>query len=82
MSKKEKLFERLSRKPSPTDFRWQDLVTLAEQHGFVVSCSGGSHHYFQHPNGFTFGVSKTHPSGLLKQYQISAALEAFNKVRT
>ena len=82
MSKKEKLFDRLSRKPSPTDFRWQDLVTLAAQHDFTVTCAGGSHHIFQHANGLTFAVSKTHPSGLLKTYQVRAALEALNKVRT
>lgn len=83
MSKKQKLFERLSRKPPPTDFRWAELVSLAEQHGFVVSCpGGGSHHIFQHPDGLTFRASKTHPGGLLKLYQIDDALDALNKART
>lgn len=81
MSKKDKLFERLAKRPPPTDFRWDELITLMEQNEFTVSCSGGSHHTFQHRRGLTFSASKTHPSGILKPYQVKDALEAINKVR-
>jgi len=80
VSKTDKLLEKLARKPAPKDFRWDDLVTLMEAKGFDVSCSGGSHHCFQHSKGFTFSMSRTHPSGLLKPYQVKAALEALTKV--
>lgn len=79
MSKKDKLFASLAKKPAPVDFRWDDLVTLMEHHGFGATCSGGSHFTFQHANGLTFAMSKTHPSGVLKPYQVKAALEALKK---
>ena len=31
---------------------------------------------FEHTSGFKFGASKTHPSGVLKQYQIKEAISA------
>ena len=80
MSKREKLMARLARKPAPVDFRWSELVTLAEQLQFTPSCISGSHYIFQHIGGLTFTMSRTHPSGLLKPYQIKAALDAFTKV--
>lgn len=43
---------------------------------FKESCEGGSHYTFEHKSGFRFGMSKTHPSGLLKKYQIDGAKEA------
>lgn len=78
MSKKDKLYERLARRPPPTDFRWDELVTLVKQCDFTATCTGGSHHVFQHTSGYTFAMSKTHPSGVLKMYQVKAALEAVN----
>lgn len=81
MSKHEKLLAKLARRPTPTDFRWDDLVTVAEHLGFTVSCGSGSHHTFQHVGGLTFTMSRTHPSGLLKIYQVRNALDAFAKAK-
>lgn len=80
MSKKEKLLDKLRKIPPPKDFRWEDLLTLMTQAAFSVECDGGSHHIFEHSSGYRFSMSKTHPSGLLKSYQIKAAIEAFAKV--
>lgn len=80
MSKREKLILKLRRKPAPVDFEWDDLVTLMEQAGFSASCTGGSHYMFEHASGFRFRASKTHPTGLLKKYQIREALEALATV--
>lgn len=80
MSKIEKLLLKLCRKPAPTDFTWDDLITLTNRAGFKASCTGGSHHMFQHDGGYLFRASKTHPSGLLKAYQIRAAIEALKSV--
>lgn len=76
MSKIEKLLLKLCRKPAPTDFTWDDLITLTRRAGFKESCTGGSHYMFQHESGYLFRASKTHPSGLLKAYQIRSAIEA------
>lgn len=80
MGKSDKLLAKLRRKPPPTDYRWEDLVTLMESFGFTASCSGGSHHRFLHTSGFLFRASKTHPSGLLLGYQIKDALKAIDHV--
>lgn len=81
MSRKEKAYARLKKKPPPKDFTWDELLAITRRADFTESCDGGSHYTFQHKSGFTFSASKTHPSGLLKKYQIDAAIEALEKVK-
>ncbi|MYM96949.1 HicA protein [Rugamonas sp. FT107W] len=76
MSRKEKLYNKLHKVPPPTDFTWEELVTLMRQHNFSESCDGSSHYVFEHITGYRFTMSKTHPSGLLKIYQVKRAREA------
>lgn len=71
-----KLTQKLWGTPRPKDFSWDDLITLMKHHGFVVKCQKGSHHTFTHTSGFKFKASKTHPGGVLKDYQVIAAKEA------
>jgi predicted RNA binding protein YcfA (HicA-like mRNA interferase family) len=73
MSKKEKLFSKLFAEPPPKDFTWNELVTLTSQFGFENKCQGGSHYMFEHTSGLRFNTSKTHPSGILKAYQVRDA---------
>jgi hypothetical protein len=82
VSKQQKLLVRLTRVPPPTDFAWEDLVTLMSQCQFqaFAPAGGGSHYTFQHETGFTFSMSKTHPSGVLKAYQVKNAKEALTRV--
>jgi hypothetical protein len=82
VSKKEKLLLKLCRVPAPKDFTWEDAVTLLRHFDFTESCEGGSHYMFEHSSGFRFGMSKTHPSGLLKRYQIDDAKSAIDRVKT
>lgn len=82
MSKKEKQRLKLFAIPPPKDFTWEELVTVMRSAGFIESCYGGSHYTFEHTNGYRFGMSKTHPSGILKQYQVKAAKEALVAVGT
>jgi hypothetical protein len=35
---------------------------------------------FEHASGYRFSMSRTHPSGILKVYQVRAALEALRCV--
>jgi predicted RNA binding protein YcfA (HicA-like mRNA interferase family) len=76
MSKKQKQQEKLFSTPAPTDYAWDDLVTVMRRNGFTERCNGGSHYIFQHMSGYTFSMSKTHPSGILKSYQVKYAKEA------
>ncbi|MFY9261450.1 MAG: type II toxin-antitoxin system HicA family toxin [Gallionella sp.] len=81
MSKKEKQEDRLFASPKPKDFRWEDLVSVLKRYGFSESCQGGSHYTFQHISGHTFKMSKSHPGGILKGYQIDNAKEAIASVK-
>ncbi len=35
---------------------------------------------FEHTSGFRFGMSKTHPSGILKDYQVRDAKKALKYI--
>ena len=80
MSKKQKLLEKLFAAPPPKGFSWDDLITVMSHADFSSCCDGGSHYTFEHTNGRRVGISKTHPSGILKSYQIKAAKEALKSV--
>lgn len=80
MSRKQKLFDKLKRKPSPLDFTWEDLVSVMNHHGFKEDCSDGSHYSFEHDSGLRLIISKPHPSNFLKRYQIKDALVAIEQV--
>jgi len=80
MSKKEKQLRKLFATPPPKDFTWNELLTVMRGAGFVESCNGGSHYTFEHTNGYRTIMSKTHPDGILKQYQVKAAKEALSTV--
>lgn len=81
MSKKDKLLGKLLAAPAPRDFAWDDLVTIMTRSKFDNRCSGGSHYIFEHESGYRFSMSKTHPGGILKTYQVKAAIEALKQVR-
>lgn len=80
MSKKEKLLNKLCANPPPKDFTWEEILTLMRHHGFGATCNGGSHYMFEHTSGFRFSMSKTHPSGILKSYQIRDAKDALRHI--
>jgi len=80
MSKKEKLLAKLCANPSPKNFVWHDLVALMGHYGFANTCHGGSHYIFEHTSGFRLSMSKTHPAGILKSYQIRDAKNALRHI--
>jgi hypothetical protein len=80
MSRKEKLYTKLFAIPPPKNFHWDDLIVLMNRYGFKSSCQGGSHYTFEHTSGFRFNMSKTHPSGILKYYQIRDAKDALEYI--
>ena len=79
MSKKDKLLSKLFATPPPKGFAWDDLITVMTRAGFSNECDGGSHYTFEHKEGLRLTMSKTHPSGLLKPYQVKSAKEAINR---
>lgn len=81
MSKKQKRLQELFSNPPPKDFSWDNLIAVMGAAGFSNHCdSGGSHYTFEHATGYRFSMSKTHPSGILKAYQVKNAKEALTHV--
>lgn len=71
MSKKEKLTQRLLSRP--TDFTFNELVTLLKSLGYYLETAGktgGSRVIFMNPDGDYIRLHKPHPLNNLKRYQI------------
>ncbi|APR70725.1 MAG: type II toxin-antitoxin system HicA family toxin [Acinetobacter junii] len=80
MSKRQKLLEKLRRKPIPRDFTWDELVTLLGHYQYVLKNSTGSSHckFLGHDNHIIM-TSKPHPNNTLKGGHIKQALEAIDR---
>jgi len=71
LSKKEKLAQRL--KSRPTDFTFDELITLLGHLGYFKESAGktsGSRVAFANQGGDYVRLHKPHPRNVLKQYQI------------
>lgn len=82
MSKKQKLRDRFYKKPSPKDFRWEELVTMMSGYGFSFDKSGGGSHghfVFDEDKDRVVNISKPHPNGILLQYQIDEIKEKLSE---
>lgn len=80
MSKKDKLTERLKRRPR--DFTWSELERLLFGLGYAENKkgkTGGSRRKFLHANAPTIVLHKPHPTEILKAYQIDQILETLEK---
>jgi len=80
LSKKEKRRLRLFQTPIPNDYHWDELVAVMTDAGFKNECDGGSHYTFEHESGLRVMISRTHPTGILKHYQIKNARQALNAI--
>lgn len=79
LTKKDKLRAKLFKIPPPKDFTWDNLVSVMRGCGFVENCDSGSHYKFVHAETAVIAnISKTHPTGILKRYQIEDAIRAIN----
>ncbi|MBI4764336.1 MAG: type II toxin-antitoxin system HicA family toxin [Deltaproteobacteria bacterium] len=80
MSRKEKLLERLQRRPK--DFTWDELTSLLKILGNTqrkTGKTGGSRMRFVHPVAPTITLHKPHPDNIIKEYVINDILEYFKK---
>lgn len=82
MSKHAKLVEKLLRKPPPSDFRWQDLVTLLGGFGFRLeeTRGGSSHKYFVHTSGRKINTYRPHPSGIMYRDQLREIISVLTEI--
>jgi predicted RNA binding protein YcfA (HicA-like mRNA interferase family) len=80
MERKDKLLERLRRRPR--DFTWNELTTLLRRLGFRqvrTGKTGGSRRRFIHPDGCLISLHEPHPERILKRYQIDQILETLER---
>lgn len=75
-----KALDRLCKTPPPRDFPWAELMTIMSANGFRAVCPKGSHYTFIHSTGIKVRVSKTHPGGILKKYQVDDVIEGLKAV--
>ena len=76
MGKKEKLFERA--KVSAKNYKFRDLIKLAEYHGFVYKRQKGSHVIMKHTDKSIF-MNFQDKDGEAKPYQVKQLLEAIEE---
>lgn len=82
MSKTDKLLKKLKKEPPPSDFTWNELITLLSSLGFKQMQGQGSRVKFIYPNlGYTISLHRPHPGNELKTYiigQVKGALYELN----
>jgi hypothetical protein len=76
MGKKEKLFE--SAKNSVKNFKFNDLIKLAEYYGFVLKRQKGSHTMMKHTKEQIF-MNFQDKNGEAKPYQVKQLLDAIEE---
>lgn len=76
MGKKEKLFE--SAKNSAKNFKFNDLIKLAEYYGFVFKRQKGSHTMMKHKKEKIF-MNFQDKNGEAKPYQVKQLLDAIDE---
>lgn len=80
MSRRDKLIEKLKRKPR--DFTWNELVTLLKGLEYTEvkrGKTGGSRRRFVHETAAMISLHKPHPANELKAYQVELVLETLTQ---
>jgi hypothetical protein len=76
VSKKEKLINRFL--GMPTDFHYDEMVTLLGYFGFwevKIGKTSGSRVKFENAEGTPIMLHKPHPNGIMKKYQLKQLKE-------
>jgi predicted RNA binding protein YcfA (HicA-like mRNA interferase family) len=78
MSRHEKLLKRILSRPS--DFEWDEAVTLLNHFGFEVLANTGSRRKFKHiESNALIIIHKPHPGNILKDYAVKEIIEALKE---
>lgn len=69
MSKHEKTLQKLTAKPTPTDIKWDDLVSALKSLGYEpLNNSGSRRKFFHHERKHVISLHEPHPQNVIKQY--------------
>lgn len=79
MSKKDKLIERLLKKPK--DFTFDEMVSLLSYLGYELKQggTGSGVKFIREGSNEVINFHKPHPSGILKQYILNQVIEKLRK---
>lgn len=79
MSKKDKLIERLLKKPK--DFTFDEMVSLLSYLGYELKQggTGSGIKFIREGSNEVINFHKPHPSGILKQYILNQVIEKLRK---
>ena len=79
MSQKDKLIERLLRKPK--DFTFDEMVSLLSYLGFHLKQggTGSGVKFFRDDSNEVINFHKPHPNGILKRYVLDQVVEKLRK---
>jgi hypothetical protein len=83
LSQIEKLFEKLKRKPTPSDILFDEVDKLLRAYGFIQrQPSGGSSHYiYIHPGLLDYRLSIARHGGKVKTGYVRETVNAIEKVK-
>lgn len=76
MSRLQKLIDDFTRKPSPKDFAWADVVKILKSFGYAEIEGTGSRKKFVSHSKHKILLHKRHPDSTLLDYQIELVVEA------
>jgi hypothetical protein len=80
LSRLQKAIDRLLAKPS--DYTWDELLSLMTALGYELRTSGGSSRKFFDPvTQALFFMHEPHPSKILKAYQVRAVIQFLHQQR-
>lgn len=76
MSRIQKLIDEFTRRPTPKDFAWDDVVKLLKHYGYEQLEGAGSRKKFVDEKNRKILLHKRHPDSTLLEYQIDLVVEA------
>jgi predicted RNA binding protein YcfA (HicA-like mRNA interferase family) len=83
LSQIEKLYEKLNRKPTPSDILFEEADRLLKAYGFIQrQPSGGSSHYiYIHPELPNYKLTIAKHGGKIKTGYVRATIDAIERVK-
>jgi len=78
MAKHDKALERICASPTPSDIRWEELVSVLRHFGYdlLKSKRGGSRRKFHNPKtGHIISIHEPHPSSIVARCYVDQIVE-------
>ena len=81
MSKHQKALDRLLTTPPPSDYTWDELVSVLGHFGYKVHSKSGSHRRFKNDiTEDTIFCAEPHPRTVMKRYAVREVAEKLREL--